>query len=47
MILKSHIGFYLEDGSAKIPIGSLWIEKLGNIFDNPELLTKDKTDTIK
>lgn len=35
--VEKHIGFYLEDGSAKIPIGSVWIEKIGNIFDNPEL----------
>lgn len=41
--VENHIGFYLEDGTKKIPINSLWIKKLGNIFDNPELLTKDKT----
>jgi uncharacterized phage protein (TIGR01671 family) len=36
--VDKHIGFYLEDGDKKIPIGSVWIQKIGNIYQNPELL---------
>lgn len=36
--VDKHIGFYLQDGDKKIPIGSLWIQKVGNIYSNPELL---------
>lgn len=36
--VDKHIGFYLEDGERKIPIGSVWIQKVGTIYDNPELL---------
>jgi hypothetical protein len=36
--VEQHIGFYINDGKSKIPIRSLWIEKIGNIHDNPELL---------
>lgn len=36
--VEQHTGFYINDGKSKIPIRSLWIEKIGNIHDNPELL---------
>jgi hypothetical protein len=36
--VENHIGFYLEDGNKKRPIGSVWIQKVGTIYDNPELI---------
>lgn len=36
--VDKHIGFYLEDQDRKIPIGSVWIQKVGNIYSNPELI---------
>lgn len=36
--VEKHFGFYLEDGDTKIPLGSLWIEKIGTIYENPELI---------
>lgn len=36
--VEKHFGFYLEDGDRKIPLGSLWIEKIGTIYENPELI---------
>lgn len=36
--VDKHIGFYLEDGNKKIPIGSVWIQKVGTIYRNPELI---------
>lgn len=36
--VDKHVGFYLEDGDKKIPIGSVWIKKVGSIYTNPELI---------
>lgn len=36
--VEEHTGFYLEDGSNRIPLRSLWIKKIGNIYDNRELI---------
>ncbi len=44
--VENHTGFYINDGKAKIPLGSLWIEKIGNIHDSPELLTPLKEGVL-
>jgi hypothetical protein len=38
--VEKHFGFYINDGKAKIPLGSLWLQKIGNIHDNPELVNQ-------
>lgn len=37
---EQHTGFYLEGDCEQIPLRSLWIKKIGNIHDNPELIPK-------
>jgi uncharacterized phage protein (TIGR01671 family) len=36
--VEKHVGFYLKDGDKKIPLGSLWIMKIGNIYENASLI---------
>jgi hypothetical protein len=36
--VEKHFGFYINDGESKMPLGSLWLQKIGNRFDNPELV---------
>lgn len=36
--IENHVGFYLNDNGKKIPLASLWIQYVGNIYENPELL---------
>jgi len=38
--VEKHFGFYIHDGKSEIPLGSLWLQKIGNIHSNPELLNQ-------
>ncbi len=36
--VEKHFGFYINDGESDIPLGNCWLQKIGNVFDNPNLI---------